>query len=236
MARIPLTARTALKRILSRLALAATLTGASAAAMAIEPFTAEYEANYMGMQGNGRMTLQPSGEDRWTYRFTVDGSIATLSQSTVFEERDGAYRPLSGSDSSRVLIKKVDKNAAYDWGRGVATWTGDVKADRAGPVKLQPGDMDAMLVNLAIVRDVAAGKPLHYRMVDDGRVKQLDYSVAGKEQVKVGGKSHQATKVVATDGDKQTIAWVVEGLPVPARLLQKRNGKDEMDLRLTSVE
>ena len=225
-----------MKQILSRLALLAILAGASATAAAIEPFTAHYQANYMGMQGKGLMTLQQAEGDRWTYRFTVDGSIATLLQSTVFEERDGAYRPLSGRDSSRVLIKKVDKNASYDWNKGVATWTGDVKADRAGPVKLRAGDMDAMLVNLAIVRDVAAGKPLRYRMVDDGRVKQLDYRVAGKEQVKVGGKSHQATKVVATDGDKQTIAWVVDGLPVPARLLQKRDGKDEMDLRLTSVE
>ena len=225
-----------MKQILSRLALLAILAGASATAAAIEPFTAHYQANYMGMQGKGLMTLQQAEGDRWTYRFTVDGNIATLLQSTVFEERDGAYRPLSGRDSSRVLIKKVDKNASYDWGKGVATWTGDVKADRAGPVKLRAGDMDAMLVNLAIVRDVAAGKPLRYRMVDDGRVKQLAYSVAGKEQVKVGGKAHEATKVVATDGDKQTIAWVVDGLPVPARLLQKRDGKDEMDLRLTSVE
>ena len=225
-----------MKQILSRLAFLAVLACASASAAALEPFTAHYQANYMGMQGKGLMTLQQAEGDRWTYRFTVDGSIATLLQSTVFEERDGAYRPLSGRDSSRVLIKKVDKNASYDWGKGVATWTGDVKADRAGPVKLRAGDMDAMLVNLAIVRDVAAGKPLRYRMVDDGRVKQLAYTVAGKEQVKVGGKSHQATKVVATDGDKQTIAWVVDGLPVPARLLQKRDGKDEMDLRLTSVE
>ncbi len=224
-----------MKQFLPRLALVAFLAGTSATAVAIEPFTAHYQANYMGMQGKGLMTLQQEG-DRWTYRFTVDGNIATLLQSTVFEERDGAYRPLSGRDSSRVLIKKVDKNAAYDWDKGIATWTGDVKADRAGPVKLRAGDMDAMLVNLAIVRDVAAGKPLRYRMVDDGRVKQLDYTVSGKEAVKVGGKTHQATKVVATDGDKQTIAWVVEGLPVPARLLQKRGGKDEMDLRLTSVE
>ena len=32
----------------------------------------------------------------------------------------------------------------------MATWTGDVKPDRAGPVKLQAGDLDAMLINLAI--------------------------------------------------------------------------------------
>ena len=38
-----------------------------------------------------------------------------------------------------------------------------------------------------------------------------------------------------TDGNKQTIVWVVDGLPVPARILQRKGGKDEMDLQLTSL-
>ncbi|HVQ32308.1 MAG TPA: DUF3108 domain-containing protein, partial [Lysobacter sp.] len=97
------------------------------------------------------------------------------------------------------------------------------------------GDLDAMLVNLAIPRDLAAGKPLNYRMVDDGRAKPMTYQVAGKEAVTVGGKSQQATKVSRTDGNKQTIVWVVDGLPVPARILQRKDGKDEVDLRLNSV-
>ena len=58
-----------------------------------------------------------------------------------------------------------------------------MKPERAGPVKLQVGDLDALLVNLAIVRDLRAGKPMNYRMVDDGRVRQLRYTVAGKEQI-----------------------------------------------------
>ena len=201
----------------------------------IKPFTADYQANYMGMQASGQMTLAPAGGNRWKYNLSISGSVATLSQTTVFEEHGGHYRPISGSDVSRVLIKKIDKSANYDWKKGVATWSGDVKPDRAGPIKLQAGDMDGMLLNLAIARDVAAGKPLSYRMVDDGRARQLSYTVAGKEQVTVNGKAQQATKVVRTDGEKQTIAWVVEGLPVPARILQKRNGKDEMDLRIKSV-
>lgn len=214
-------------------AIAAPVAGADSTP--IKPFTADYQANYMGMQGNGQMTLAPAGGNRWKYNLSISGSVATLSQTTVFEEHGGKYRPISGSDVSRVLIKKIDKSAHYDWDKGVATWTGDVKPDRAGPVKLQAGDMDGMLLNLAIARDVHAGKPLNYRMVDDGRARQLSYTVAGKEQITVDGKSQQATKVVRTDGEKQTIAWVVEGLPVPARILQKRNGKDEMDLRIKSV-
>lgn len=216
--------------------LAATTTATLAAESgSIKPFTADYQANYMGMQASGQMTLAPAGGSRWKYNLSISGSVATLSQTTVFEERNGQYRPISGSDVSRVLIKKVDKSANYDWNKGVATWSGDVKPDRAGPVKLQAGDMDGMLLNLALARDVAAGKPLKYRMVDDGRVKDLTYSVAGKESITIDGKARQATKVVRTDGEKQTIAWVVEGLPVPARILQKRNGKDEMDLRIKSV-
>ena len=31
------------------------------------------------------------------------------------------------------------------------------------------------------------------------------------------------------------IAWLVDGIPVPARILQRDEGKDELDLRLKSI-
>ena len=207
---------------------------ALAAAPDLKPFNADYIANYMGMEGAARMSLAPAGAS-WTYTLSVKSSLATLSQSTTFDENGGQWRPLSGTDNASVIIKKVNKQANYDWAKGVATWTGDVKADRAGPVKLQAGDLDAMLVNLAIARDVAAGKPLKYRMVDDGRAKDLAYVVSGKEKVTIGGKSQQATKVTRTDGNKQTVVWVVDGLPAPARILQRKDGQDEMDLQLKAM-
>jgi hypothetical protein len=207
---------------------------ALAAAPDLKPFNADYIANYMGMEGAARMSLAPAGGN-WTYTLSVKSSLATLSQSTTFDENGGQWRPLSGTDNSNVLIKSVKKQATYLWAKGVATWTGDVKADRAGPVKLQAGDLDAMLVNLAIARDVAAGKPLKYRMVDDGRAKDLAYVVSGKEKVTIDGKSQQATKVTRTDGNKQTVVWVVDGLPAPARILQRKDGQDEMDLQLKAM-
>lgn len=209
---------------------------ASAPALAVKPFTANYQASYMGLQGNGKMTLESQGNDRWKYTLSIGSNGIQLNQSTVFEDRDGKWRPLSGTDSSMLLIKKTDKQATYDWDKGVATWSGDVKADRAGPVKLQAGDVDALLLNLKLARDVPAGKPLQYRMVEDGRVKSMTYKVVGKEQVSVGGKTHTATKVSSRDGSKETVAWVVDGIPVPARILQRKDGKDEIDLRIKSVQ
>ncbi|MGJ4729621.1 DUF3108 domain-containing protein [Luteimonas sp. SDU101] len=215
---------------------------ATAAASAVEPFSADYSANYMGMQGTGRMTLAPAGDGRWKYSLDVNGAGARMSQSTVFEADGGQWRPLSGNDSqagesglAAMLVKKRSVNATYDWSSGRATWDGDVKEDRRGPVKLQPGDVDGMLLNLALVRDFKAGKDLSYRLVEDGRVRRRVFEPAGTEQVTVGGQSHKATKVAWRDEDRSITAWIVEDLPVPARILQQRDGRDHIDLQLKAV-
>jgi hypothetical protein len=167
---------------------------------------------------------------------SVRNQLVNLTQSTTFEEKDGGYRPLSSSDSSMVLIKSKSVKTAYDWSSKQATWSGDVKENRRGPIALQPGDMDALLVNLAIVRDVHAGKPLSYRMLENGKAIPMTYQAAGKETITVAGKQVSATKVSQTDGKKQMIVWVVPDLPVPARILQRENGQDSYDLTLTAFK
>ena len=214
---------------------AAVLALAAAPALAIEPFTADYQASYMGMQASGRMSLEQAAGNRWSYTLQISNALANLTQNTVFEERGGQWRPLSSRDTTSVLVKKSNKSAQYDWDKGVATWSGDVKPDRAGPVPLQAGDLDALLVNLALVRDHEAGKPLSYRMVEDGRVKQMRYREAGTETIDIGGQPRQATKLVYDEGDKQTWVWLVDDMPVPARIQQRKDGGDTIDLRVRSV-
>lgn len=222
-------------RTLTRLPLLLGLLGTALPALALEPFTADYTASYMGMSANGTMTLAREGGDRWKYSLRIRNQVADLSQNTIFDEHQGKLRPLASSDSSVALIKRKSVQARYDWANAQASWSGDIKPERRGPVKLQPGDMDALLINLAVARDLAEGKPLSYRMVDEGRVKPMRYEVAGKEQVTVGGKPHQATKVVRRDDKKETIAWIVPDMPVPARILQRENGQDTIDLTLKAL-
>lgn len=219
-------------RVFAAIAVVATAT--SAPAMAIEAFSADYQASAMGMQGDGQMTIASQGDDRWQYSLSVKNALVDLSQKTVFDEKDGMLRPLSSSDVSRLLVKKKSVDADFDWAKKQATWSGDVKPDRAGPVALQPGDLDALLVNLAMVRDVAAGKPLNYRLIENGKARPMAYKIAGKEDITIGGTAREATKVVRTSGDKETIAWIVPGMPVPARILQREGGQDSIDLQLKS--
>ncbi|MCL7713047.1 DUF3108 domain-containing protein [Stenotrophomonas mori] len=208
---------------------------ASLPALAVEPFSADYQASYMGLQANGVMTLAAENDGRWRYSLQVKNQLAELSQSTLFEEHEGGLRPLSSHDASVVPFKRRTVDARYDWNSNQATWSGDVKPDRRGPVALRSGDMDGLLINLAIARDVADGKPLRYRMVDGGRVKSLAYRVIGKENMTVDGRTVEATKVARTDGDKEQIAWIVADMPVPVRLLQRERGKDALDLTIKSL-
>lgn len=229
----------ALSPIVRSLLLTATFVAASAMAAparALEPFAADYQASYMGLSANGRMTIESQGGNQWKYTLKISNQVAQLTQTTVFEDRDGQWRPLTGTDASLLLVKKIRRNAVYDWAKGEARWSGDVKPERAGPVPLQTGDVDGLLMNLAIARDAVAGKPLRYRMVDEGRAKPMSFTVAGKESIIIGGKPRQATKLVSSNGNKQMLIWVVEGLALPARILQRKDGKDDIDLKIVSVQ
>jgi hypothetical protein len=67
------------------------------AADGLRPFTATYDASYMGMHTTGTMTLAPSGGDRWTYSLRIDRPIARLELVTVFTADGDDWKPLSNT-------------------------------------------------------------------------------------------------------------------------------------------
>lgn len=226
---------TLFKRI-ARPMTALVLAVASLPAMAaLAPFKADYRASYMGVVADGSMQLERSG-DNWRYTVQVRNQLADLRQSTEFDTAGGHYRPLRSQDSANLVFKRRSVNGHYDWRANQARWDGDVKTERRGPIALQPGDMDALLINLAIVRDLAAGKPLQYRMVEEGRTKQMRYTNAGNETLQLDGKSVPVTRLSYVDGNKELIAWVSSQYPVPLRLLQRKDGRDELDLTIRAVQ
>ncbi len=63
----------------------------------------------------------------------------------------------------------------------------------------------------------------------------MHYREAGTDQVTVGGQAREATRLVHDEGDKQTVVWLVEGMPVPARIQHRKDGDDSIDLTVVSV-
>lgn len=203
------------------------------AAAAVSPVNAVYKANYMGMSATGKMEVAALGGGKYKTVLSVSNSLGFSTQVTVFDEQGGELRPLSSVDSSKFMGKKIESKATYDWGRGVASWDGSISDDKKGPARMTAGDMDALLVNLAIVRDVNAGKSLDYRLLENGKAKPMKYTIAGKDTITVAGKSVTATKVVGS-GSKPVTLWVAPGYDVPVRI-EKVVDMGKMTLSLSSI-
>lgn len=215
---------------------------ASGAALALKPFVAQYEV-LNGGRSLGAATMQVGRNDAGHWRvdlimrgtgvFRVAGINAE--QSTVFDQAGETYRPLSQSTLRRAVFTRRQTTGVYDWSRREARWTGDVKKTRRAPVPLRDGDMSGLLINLAVIRDAQPGRTLQYRFVDDGRVREHRYQVATEpEPVTVGEMHYSALRVNRVhSGNEETSIWVVAGVPTPVRILQRENGEDTYDLRLT---
>ena len=219
---------------------------ASLPAHALEPFVATYQAYYKGkLAGNAKMQVVQTNEDHWRVDLGIRGNRGfagllglNIEQSTVFDNVDGQFRPLSQATVRHALFMGKKMVGTYDWNARTAQWQGDIKKDRRAPLSLQPGDMSALLMNLAVIRDAAPGKHLDYRVVDNGRIREYQYVVSPEpETVTVEDLSYSALRVSrANGGNDETIFWVADGVPTPVRILQRENGQDGVDLRLVEYQ
>jgi len=217
------------------------------ATAAVAPFVARYEAYYDGgAAGTATMQVAEQPGQRWKIDLNLKASRGmawmmglSIEQSTVFDQpAEGQLRPLSQRQvqGSRVSTKR--SSGRYDWQGGHAQWTGDIKPSRQQPIALQPGDMDGLLINLALTRDAAPGRTLNYRYVDGGRMREHRYRAAARaESIQMAGRSWQALRVERNNANNDgTIVWVAEGMPIPLRIVHRKNGKDEIDLRLIDID
>ena len=215
-------------------------------ALALEPFLATYQAYNQGkLAGTATMKVSHHAGNRWQVDLSITGTrgfarLARLNieQSTVFDAVDDQYHPLSQATVQKALFNGKQMVGTYDWDAGTAQWLGDIKKSRRAPLPLQPGDMSALLMNLAVVRDAGPGKSLRYRVVDNGRVREYDYAVAEQtEIINVEDLSYDAMRVGRTNGgNDETIFWVANGVPTPVRILQREDGQDGVDLRLVDYQ
>ena len=222
------------------------LAGSVAPAWALEPFVASYQAYNEGkLAGSASMKVVPKAGSQWQIDLNVKGTRGfarlaglNIEQSTVFDNVDGQFRPLSQATVRHALFMGKKMVGTYDWNARTAQWQGDIKKDRRAPRSLQPGDMSALLMNLAVIRDAAPGKHLDYRVVDNGRIREYQYVVSPEpETVTVEDLSYSALRVSrANGGNDETIFWVADGVPTPVRILQREDGQDGVDLRLVEYQ
>lgn len=228
------------------LLLGSCLAGLASPALALEPFTASYQAYNEGkLAGSATMKVANRSAQQWQVDLGVKGTrgfarLARLNieQSTVFDTIGDQFRPLSQATVRHAVFSGKKMVGIYDWNAKTAQWQGDIKKNRRAPLPLQAGDMSALLMNLAVIRDAAPGRQLNYRVVDNGRVRDYQYLVAAEpETIAVEELSYSALRVSrANGGNDEMIFWVADGVPTPVRILQRENGQDTIDLRLVEYQ
>lgn len=191
-----------------------------------QPFVAVYEVATSGV-GVGRMTrtLEMTADDGYRFSAVVEarGLVALLKPTRITEESVGrwadthpvATRYSHGKQSGK---KRKETLIDFDWaaGRSHATINGT-------PVEgaLEPGALDKLNYQLALMRDLAAGvTTLRYHITDAGGSKDYALERRADERVEAGGTAYDTVPVAySRDDGRRTVLWCAPSLDyLPVRI------------------
>ena len=198
----------------------------------LQPFKASYTADWkqLPMSGSAERSLTKSDNGIWTLNFKASMLVASLNEESTLKLEKDQPVPLSYHFERGGLgkVKNVDLN--FNWKDMTVTGT-----DNKTPVtvKLLTGMLDKSTYQLALQRDVLAGKKsMSYQVVDGDEVDTYDFRVIGPEVVSTKAGKINAIKVERVRDPAQnkriTEMWFAkqwDGLLVALRQVEK-DGKE----------
>jgi hypothetical protein len=224
--------------------LAAPLAGAAGAEAALRPFTASYSVTWSGMSaGTSHLALERMPDGRWAYgsQSHAKGLFrlampADLSSRSVFRIEHGRIVPESFSADDGASSDEKDQSVTFDWARGRITGVAERK-----PVDLalQPGVLDTMSVQVALMQELISGRtPQQLLVFDTDKVKDYLYTREGGEKLRtaVGEYDTVIFRSARPGSKKGTYFWCAPALGYVPLRVERRDGKDvEWFMTLKSV-
>ncbi|MBV6752258.1 DUF3108 domain-containing protein [Pseudomonas chlororaphis] len=177
----------------------------------LQPFSASYTADWkqLPMSGSAERSLSKNDNGTWTLSFKASMMIASLTEESTLRLDKDTLLPQSYTFERGGLGKAKKINLDFDWSSKMVTGT-----DRGDPVKvpLNSGMLDKSTYQLALQRDVAAGKKsMSYQVVEGTDTDTYDFRVLGAEKVSTKAGSVDAIKVERvrdpTQNKRTTVMW-----------------------------
>lgn len=226
------------------LLLAAAPAAAAGPEPSLQPFTARYSITWSGMSaGNSNLALEHLPDGRWAYTSQSQAKglfriamPADLSSRSVFRIDSGRIVPDSFSADDGARSDEKDQAITFDWARGRITGVAERK-----PVDLplQPGVLDTMSVQVALMQELISGRTPHQLLVfDTDKVKEYLYTREGTEKLRtaVGEYDTVIFRSARPDSKKGTYFWCAPALGYVPLKVERRNGKEvEWYMTLKSV-
>ena len=161
----------------------------------LHPFSVSYTADWkqLPMSGSAERSLAKNGDGTWTLNFKASMMIASLTETSVILFDKDTLQPKSYTFERGGLGKAKKINLDFD--QTAKKVTGFENKDAVN-VPLQSGMLDKSTYQLALQRDVAAGKKsMSYNVVEGTDVDTYDFRVIGPEKVQTKVGSIDAIKV-----------------------------------------
>lgn len=198
------------------------------------PFTLAESRFTLQREANGTLRYHSTAEPRGLARLLFSGN--SISETSVFRLRRGHIRALSYQFVHKEGAKTERSSVQFDWQTETAISYANGRTRR---IKVPPGTVDRMVLQLAVMHDLAEGRAtMSYPLVDDNHLKTYRFAVKGRERVHTQAGSFYTLRVERThDPDKQTIFWCAPKLDyLPVKVLQKKKGGTALMLELESVQ
>lgn len=218
-----------------------------AATAELKPFDATYEISWRGITaGEARFRLETLPDGRWSYQLQTSprglGRLAgrselSMSQRSVFQFRYDRLIPESFTADDGSSNDAKDQDLTFDW---VAGRVRGVAERKAVDLPIQPGLLDELSVQVALMQTLAAGRiPEGFLMLDGNRVKDYLYAAEGKERLKtaVGEYDTVIFRSSRPDSVKGTWFWCAPELGYLPVKIERRDGKSvSLSMHLQKLE
>jgi hypothetical protein len=215
-------------------ALLALCVSAAALPGELRPFQASYSITWHGMSaGSSQLDLQHLPDGRWAYssRTVARGLFrlampAELSSRSLFRVQDGQIVPELFTSDDGAQSEAKDQRLAFDWERGRVTGTAE---KRRVDLPLQPGLLDTMSVQVALMHELLGGRtPQHFVLLDKDRIKEYLYSTEGSEVLRTVLGEHRTVifRSSRPGSNNGTWFWCAPELGYLPLKVERREGKD----------
>jgi len=208
------------------------------------PFAARYEARVKVVGGEVHWDVTALGDGLYQFSAVVQaGGIwkalisDTLTETSWFRFVDDMPRPERYRLHNGLGSRDRDGDYAFDWERGLAV---GVYKDEPQEIEVTPGVVDRSLLQLVLMRDLAAGRrPERYVVLDRDELRTLEVEYGEGEVLRVPAGYYDTMLVIhrSTKRNDVTRLWCAPVLDyLPVQIEQERDGKRLFLARLASLE
>lgn len=223
------------------IALVLSLPLVSAADAITEGFSSTYTLAYNGFEiGVAERTLVPLGDGTAVFKSKAyPTGLARMLVSDHIIERSVLHtktglKPMEYS-YTQTGHEKRNADVFFSWPKGEVVIQ---PAEERYP--LHPGTLDALSFQLALMRDVAAGKTqFTYYIVDRSKQREYRFQTAGHERIRTPMGHFDAVKVTATaaEGGRSFDFWLAPQLDyLPVRIVSEEDDGDRTVMQLASYK